>query len=39
MQLKSGDIMWVPGGFTHSVTNVGKNAAKLVTVEFHSAGR
>ena len=35
VQLKSGEIMWVPGGFTHSVTNVGKNAAKLVTVEFH----
>lgn len=34
VQLKAGDIKWVPGGFTHSVTNVGKNAAKLVTVEF-----
>jgi quercetin dioxygenase-like cupin family protein len=35
VRLKSGDIEWVSGGFTHSVTNVGKNAAKLVTVEFH----
>jgi len=34
VNLKSGDIEWVPGGFTHSLTNVGKNAAKLVTVEF-----
>jgi quercetin dioxygenase-like cupin family protein len=34
VQMRSGDIKWVPGGFTHSVTNVGKNAAKLVTVEF-----
>jgi oxalate decarboxylase/phosphoglucose isomerase-like protein (cupin superfamily) len=34
VQLKAGDIKWVPGSFTHSVTNVGKNAAKLVTVEF-----
>jgi len=34
VNLKSGEIKWVPGGFTHSVSNVGKNAAKLVTVEF-----
>ncbi len=34
VNLKLGEILWVPGGFTHSVTNVGKNAAKLVTVEF-----
>ena len=33
-QLKSGDIKWVPGGFTHTVTNVGKQTAKFVTVEF-----
>lgn len=33
-QLKSGDVKWVPGGYTHTVTNVGKNTAKFVTVEF-----
>jgi quercetin dioxygenase-like cupin family protein len=33
-QLKSGDIKWLPGGYTHTVTNVGKQAAKFVTVEF-----
>jgi quercetin dioxygenase-like cupin family protein len=33
-QLKSGDIKWVPGGYTHTVTNVGKQPAKFVTVEF-----
>lgn len=32
--LKSGDIKWVPGGYTHTVTNVGKQPAKFVTVEF-----
>ncbi len=34
-QLKAGDILWVPGGFTHTVTNVGKAEAKWVTLEFH----
>jgi len=34
LQMKAGDIKWVPGDFTHSVTNAGKNAAKLVIVEF-----
>lgn len=33
-QLKAGDIKWVPGGYTHTVTNVGKQAAKFVAVEF-----
>jgi len=33
-QLKSGDIKWVQGGLTHTVTNVGKQTAKFVTVEF-----
>jgi quercetin dioxygenase-like cupin family protein len=30
----SGDIKWLPGGYTHTVTNVGKSPARLVTVEF-----
>lgn len=31
---KSGDIKWLPGGYTHTLTNVGKNAARFVTLEF-----
>ena len=31
---KSGDVKWLPGGYTHTLTNVGKNAAKFVTLEF-----
>jgi quercetin dioxygenase-like cupin family protein len=34
-QLKSGDIKWMPGGYTHTLTNVGKGQAKFVTLEFH----
>ena len=34
-QLKSGDVAWVPGGFTHTVTNISKQAAKFVALEFH----
>ena len=33
-QLKAGDIKWLPGGYTHTVTNVGKQTAKFVTVDF-----
>jgi quercetin dioxygenase-like cupin family protein len=33
-QLKSGDAKWMPGGYTHTLTNVGKQSAKFVTVEF-----
>jgi quercetin dioxygenase-like cupin family protein len=32
--LKAGDVKWVPGGFTHTVTNMGSQPARLVTVEF-----
>jgi quercetin dioxygenase-like cupin family protein len=35
LQLKSGDIKWFEGGITHIVTNVGKQPAKMVTLEFH----
>jgi quercetin dioxygenase-like cupin family protein len=31
---KAGEVKWLPGNFTHSLTNVGKNPARLVTVEF-----
>jgi quercetin dioxygenase-like cupin family protein len=33
-KFKAGDIKWLPGGYTHTVTNVGKSPARLVTVEF-----
>ena len=33
-KFKSGDVKWVPGGFTHTLTNTGKDPARLVTVEF-----
>jgi quercetin dioxygenase-like cupin family protein len=34
MQLKAGDVAWEKGGFTHTLTNVGKQNAKLITLEF-----
>ena len=34
VKLKSGDVKWVPGGFTHTLTNTGQSQARLVTVEF-----
>lgn len=34
VQVKSGDVRWAPGGHTHTVTNVGKQTAKFVTMEF-----
>lgn len=33
-KFKSGDANWVPGGYTHTLTNVGKAPARFVTVEF-----
>jgi len=33
-KFKSGDVKWLPGGFTHTLTNTGKSPARLVTVEF-----
>jgi quercetin dioxygenase-like cupin family protein len=33
-KFKAGDIKWVPGGFTHTLTNVGTSPARFVTVEF-----
>ena len=33
-QFKSGDVKWLPGGYTHTLTNVGKQEAKFVTLEF-----
>jgi quercetin dioxygenase-like cupin family protein len=31
---KTGDVKWLPGGLTHTLTNTGKSPARLVTVEF-----
>jgi quercetin dioxygenase-like cupin family protein len=33
-QLKSGEVKWVPGGYTHTLTNVNKQPGKFVTIEF-----
>jgi len=33
-KFKSGDVRWLPGGYTHTLTNVGKSSARFVTVEF-----
>jgi quercetin dioxygenase-like cupin family protein len=30
----AGDVKWLPGGYTHTLTNVGKSPARFVTVEF-----
>jgi quercetin dioxygenase-like cupin family protein len=34
LKAKPGDVKWVPGGYTHTLTNTGKDRARLVTVEF-----
>jgi hypothetical protein len=31
---KSGESKWLPGGYSHTVTNVGHQPAKFVTLEF-----
>lgn len=33
-KIKSGDSKWVAGGFTHTVTNIGKQPAKFIALEF-----
>jgi len=33
-KFKAGDVKWLPGGYTHTLTNVGQKPARLVTVEF-----
>jgi quercetin dioxygenase-like cupin family protein len=35
MQPKRGDVSWVPGGYTHVLTNSGKQPARFITMEFH----
>jgi len=34
VELKAGDVAWVKGGETHTVTNVGRQNARLITLEF-----
>jgi quercetin dioxygenase-like cupin family protein len=36
--LKAGEIAWIPGGITHSVTNVASGEARLITLEFPGGG-
>jgi len=31
---KSGDTKWLPGGYTHTLTNTGKQPARFITLEF-----
>jgi quercetin dioxygenase-like cupin family protein len=33
-KFQADDVKWLPGGYTHTLTNVGKSPARLVTVEF-----
>lgn len=35
IELKAGDVQWVPAGSTHTVTNVGPGKARWIAVEFH----
>jgi quercetin dioxygenase-like cupin family protein len=32
--LKAGDIGWIEGGYTHTVTNLAKQPAKFIALEF-----
>jgi quercetin dioxygenase-like cupin family protein len=34
VEMKSGDVKWIDGGFVHTVTNVGDGPAKYVALEF-----
>lgn len=34
LHAKAGDASWIPGGYTHTVTNESKQPAKFVTLEF-----
>jgi len=33
-RFKSGDVKWLPGGYTHTLTNMGSSVARMVTIEF-----
>ena len=34
LSFKAGESKWLPGGYTHTVTNTGQHVAKFVTLEF-----
>jgi quercetin dioxygenase-like cupin family protein len=34
IEMKSGDVEWLEGGMTHTITNVGTREAKFVVLEF-----
>jgi quercetin dioxygenase-like cupin family protein len=34
IRLKAGEVRWVKGGITHSLTNIGKQSAWFVSFEF-----
>jgi quercetin dioxygenase-like cupin family protein len=34
VEMKAGDVKWIEGGFTHTVTNVGQGPAKYIALEF-----
>lgn len=38
LTLKSGEVAWIAGGVTHTVTNVGQGEARLITLEFPGGG-
>ncbi len=33
-KFKAGEVKWQPGGYTHTLTNVGQSPARFVTLEF-----
>jgi quercetin dioxygenase-like cupin family protein len=33
-KFKAGDVKWLPGGYSHTLTNTAKDPARFVTVEF-----
>jgi quercetin dioxygenase-like cupin family protein len=34
VKFKSGDVKWLPGNYSHTLTNTGNQAARFVTLEF-----
>jgi quercetin dioxygenase-like cupin family protein len=36
--LKAGEVAWIPGGITHTVTNVAPGEARLITLEMPEEG-
>jgi quercetin dioxygenase-like cupin family protein len=34
VKIKAGEVKWLEGGYTHTVTNVGKGPVRIVTLEF-----